>query len=253
MTRAMNLAQQHLDFAQHMTRVSRLVTLGEMAAGLAHELNQPLSAIATYAVASERLLTASGTQLPEVQEALREINAQALRAGDIIRRLRQLVRPRALHPEATDLNDLILQMWGLVESDARLNDVQIKFEPAQDLPVTELDGIQIQQVLFNLIHNGIEAFPDSIAAPRIVTVRTRQVDADALEMSVIDSGPGVDPAIANRMFEPFCTTKPEGTGLGLAVSRTIVQAHRGALEYRPNHPTGAIFSVMLPIVRLSPS
>src|SRR5687767_1169258 len=132
MTRALDLAQQHLDFAQHLTQVSRLVTLGEMAAGLAHELNQPLSAIATYAMASERLLTSSGTRLPEVSEALREINAQALRAGEIIRRLRQLVRPRALHPEPTDLSNLIRQMWGLVESDARLNDVQVTFEYAEN-------------------------------------------------------------------------------------------------------------------------
>lgn len=240
--------QDPLVFAQRMTHVSRLVTLGEMAAGLAHELNQPLSAIATYAMACDRLLAASDAPVSaDVREAVVEINAQAQRAGEIIRRLRRLVRPRELQPKPADANELIRELWSLLESDARLHDVQMIFEPAAALPEVLVDGIRIQQVLFNLIHNAIEAIAGQIGGKRQIRVSTRRTGAGDIEISVCDSGPGVDPVILGRLFEPFSTTKPEGTGLGLAVGRSIVNAHRGKLEYRPNLPGGACFVLTLPI------
>ncbi len=245
-------APSNLEFLQHLTRVSRLVTLGEMAAGLAHELNQPLSAIASYAMASERLLKSSGAQLPEVSFALQEISAQALRAGDIIRRLRQVVRPREPLLAQANLNELIRQIWSLVESDARLHDARVQFEPAADLPLTAVDSTQIQEVLFNVIHNAVEAVSANDHATRLIVVSTRSTSPDEIEICVADQGPGVDPNVAGRIFEPFCTTKPDGTGLGLAVSRTIAVAHHGRLEYRPNVPAGACFLLALPIVQ-SPS
>lgn len=229
-----------------MTHVSRLATMGEMAAGIAHELNQPLAAIATYAQASQRLLEPGVADIDEVRGALRQIASQALRAGEVIRRLRSLVQDRATRREPSDANEVIGEVATLTETDARLHDVRIRFELAAGLPRVEIDRVQIQQVLLNLFRNAIEALESGGAAAREIAVRTR-LDADGeLELSVCDNGPGVAPHILDTMFDPFCTSKAEGTGLGLAISRSIVEAHHGRLGHRPNEPRGACFYVRLP-------
>lgn len=240
-------AEEQRRTQQRMARVSHLATMGEMAAGIAHEINQPLAAISNYALACERLLEAPGSELEEVQGALRQISGQALRAAEIIRRVRSLVRTHEPRREPADINELVRELSALTRGDALLHDVQMSLELADGLPSINVDGIQIQQVLLNLVHNAIEALSASGMGERRVTVRTRRHDPDEIEVCVIDCGPGVDPAIVERMFEPFCTTKEQGTGLGLAISKSIVEAHRGRLEYRPNAPRGACFVVTLPI------
>jgi C4-dicarboxylate-specific signal transduction histidine kinase len=226
-----------------MRRVSHLATLGEMAGAIAHEINQPLTAISNFAVASERLLAAPEPDLGEIRDALRQIAGQAMRAGEIIRRIRELVRSRETSREPADINGLIREVWALTHADARLHGVR---QLAEELPAAVVDGIQIQQVLLNLIHNGIEALMGDTDSEREVIVRSHYSGRGEIEISVVDSGPGVNPSLAGRIFEPFCTTKEQGTGLGLAISRTIVEAHRGRLEYRPNVPHGACFIMTLP-------
>lgn len=234
---------------QRMRRVSHLATLGEMAGAIAHEINQPLTAITNFAVASERLLAAPEPELAEIRDALRQIAGQALRAGEIIRRIRDLVRTREARREPADINGLVSQVSALTQSDARLHGVRLSLDLAGDLPPAVVDGIQIQQVLLNLIHNAIEALASDMEGAREVLVQSRRTASGEIELAVVDNGPGVDPSIAQRLFDPFCTTKEQGTGLGLAISRTIAEAHRGRLELRPNVPRGACFVLTLPADR----
>jgi two-component system sensor kinase FixL len=245
-------AEEQQQMRQRMARVSHLVTMGEMAAAIAHEINQPLAAISNYALASERLLQATDPDLAEVQEAMRQISSQALRAAEIIRRVRHLVRMHEPQRTRMDINQVVEELTILIKSDAHQHGVQLLLELADDLPVVEIDGIQIQQLLVNLIHNAVESLAASAAAEKRIVVRTRQPAASEIEISVADNGPGVDPAIAGRIFDPFCTTKEQGTGLGLAISKSIVGLHRGRIEYRPNTPCGACFVVTLPTGRESP-
>jgi two-component system sensor kinase FixL len=245
-------AEEQQRMQHRMARVSHLVTMGEMAAAIAHEINQPLTAISNYAIACERLLQTPEPELAEVQDAMRQIASQALRAGEIIRRVRHLIRMHEPRRERANINKLIEELSALTKSDAHQHGVQLSLELADDLPSIEIDGIQIQQVLVNLIHNAVEALDASDAAEKWIIVRTHRAAAGEIEISVSDCGPGVDPAIAGRIFDPFCTTKEQGTGLGLAISKSIVGSHRGRIEYQPNTPRGARFVVTLPIGRELP-
>jgi two-component system sensor kinase FixL len=241
------VAEEQQLMRDRMSRVSHLATLGEMAGAIAHEINQPLAAISNYALACQRLLKAQDPGNAEIQDALEQISGQALRAAEIIRRVRSLVRERAPHRALCDVNALIHEVSALVRSEARPQGVQLCLELEDGLPSLELDGIQIQQVLLNLIHNSIEALATAGGSERRVTVRTGQPTPGELKIDVIDCGPGVDPELATRMFDPFCTTKEHGTGLGLAISKSIIEAHRGRLTYQANLPTGACFSIHLPV------
>ena len=232
---------------ERLTHVARLSTLGEMTTGLAHELNQPLTALATYAQAAERLAAQGPAQHDEVVSALRQITAQALRAGAIIKRLRALVRNRETQEELLDLNAVVRELAVLAESDARSNNVQLQLELAPALPPVLGDAIQLQQVMLNLLRNAIDAVCADAASARTICLRTA-LGAEGVEVAVLDSGPGIDAAIRERLFEAFATTKPEGTGLGLAISRSIVESHRGRLMWRDNPPRGSCFYFQLPAV-----
>lgn len=227
--------------------VSRLATVGEMASGIAHELNQPLAAIANYAQACDRLLTRPDADREEIHLALKEITTQAVRAGDIIRKLRNLARDQVDRRESTDINVLLTELMDLVRSDAKAHAVQLRLELGKELPPLKVHRTQIQQVVLNLVRNALESLSEAETGLREVILRTaRGHDAD-LELSVCDNGLGVAPEIEPRLFEPFCTSKPAGSGLGLAISRTIIGEHRGTVTYRPNTPTGACFVVRLPL------
>jgi two-component system sensor kinase FixL len=239
---------------QRMAHVARLATLGEMAAAIAHELNQPLSAIANYASAAARILPqpAAAAADPESQEgvrsALAQISAQALRAGEVIRRLRSLVQKRDTRRERADVNQLVEEVVAFSRSDARLHDVELRTELDPDLPALHIDGIQIQQLLLNLVRNSIEALASESTAGRVVSVSTARDGDSGIVIKVTDNGCGIPAALAAQVFEPFCTTKETGTGLGLAISRSIAEAHRGSLTYEPNLPHGACFLLRLPLV-----
>ncbi len=228
-----------------LMHVSRLAAIGEMAAGLAHELNQPLAAVANYAQACERLLGVAQPDVEEVRDALRQITEQAVRAGDIISRLRGLTRAPESSREVCDVNALIRELADLLESDARAHNSRCRIELADGLAPLRLDRAQIQQVILALVRNALEALQGRPCSAREVVVSTvREPDGDVL-IEVSDNGPGISAEIAPRLFEPFCTTKTAGTGLGLASSRTIARAHRGTLDYRPGDP-GACFMLRLP-------
>ncbi len=226
---------------ERLTHVSRMATMGEMAAGIAHELNQPLSAIATYARACERFLKSAEPDLPETLSSLSEIGLEAMRAGEIIRRLRQLVSTNPTEQEPAQLNDLLRDLGVLMQADARVHRTQIDFDLAPTLPLMRADRAQLQQMVLSLVRNAIEALVEAGTPSRKVTIRTRRAPDGRIELSVGDNGPGVGPEMAERLFMPFVTTKSRGTGLGLAISQSIAQAHGATIAYRPNEPSGACF------------
>jgi PAS domain S-box-containing protein len=240
--------EQDAHLAQdRITRVARLATMGEMAAGIAHELNQPLTAITTYARACERFIDMPEPDMAELREAVREIGAEGLRAGRIIGRLRQLVRTDSPDERApVDLNGIIEELAPLLSADARVHDARLRFTLADKLPLVSANAAQIQQVVLNLARNAFEAVLEVPAREREVEISTMHCSSGDLEIRVCDSGPGVSPAISDRMFHPFATSKPNGTGLGLAISRTIVHAHGGTIDSQPAIARGARFDVCLP-------
>lgn len=234
------------DARERMMHVSRLATMGEMASGISHELNQPLAAIANYAQACSRLLASSSPDLADVREALQQITEQAIRSGEIIRRFRNLLRNRAIALESVSLNDVIAEVEPLTHADARASGVHVILDLAADIPLTSLDRAQMQQVLLNLLRNSIDAVEATPPGRREVVIRTARDSHGDVQLSVIDNGPGVPEEMRERLFMPFATTKEHGTGLGLVISRTIVEAHHGRLEYQPHKPHGAVFVVTLP-------
>src|SRR6185503_15393056 len=226
---------------ERLTHVSRMATMGEMAAGIAHELNQPLSAIATYARACERFLNSAQPDLPETLSSLAEISAEAMRAGEMIRRLRQLVSNHPSEREPTQINDLVRDLSVLMQADARVHRTQIDFDLQPTLPLVRADRAQLQQMVLSLVRNAVEALGEAGTTGRKVAVRTARAPDGRVELSVCDNGPGVSPDMVDRLFMPFVTTKSTGTGLGLAISQTIAQAHGATLAYRMNEPAGACF------------
>ena len=228
---------------------SRLATVSETATGIAHELNQPLAAIANYAQACDRLLSQPNADLDEVRAALREIAGQSVRAGDIIRRLRGLLRPHRSQCQATDINVLITELTELVKSEADAHHVRFRAELGRELPKIEVDVIQIQQLILNLVRNAIDALQDRPAGGRELLVRTSRAQDGDVEVLVSDNGTGVPATLVPRLFEPFTTSKPYASGLGLAIGRTIALEHNGTLSHRPNSPSGSCFVLRLPSPR----
>lgn len=240
------LGDQGLLLTGRMMHVSRLATIGEMASGIAHELNQPLSAIANYAHASVRMLKAPNADMNDVREALEEIAKQAERAGDIIRRMRNLVRQDETEHASVNANDLMQGLTELLQADARAHDTRLRLDLQAALPEILVEPVQIQHVLMNLVRNSLEALSDTPAGQREIVLGTTLTPDGYVELYVADNGPGVSPSAAARLLEPFFTTKETGTGLGLAISNTIVRAHEGKFGHRPNSPSGACFYVQIP-------
>lgn len=241
--------EERLVAQDRLTRVARMATMGEMAAGVAHELNQPLTAITTYARACERYLEQPEPDFAEIREAVHEIGAEGLRAGEIIRRLRALVRNDVVQRHAADINTLIDEIKVLINADARTLDARLRFSCTPGLPRAEIDPVQIQQVVLNLVRNALEALQEMSPGTREIEVGTSLTKDGELEIRVTDNGPGIAAEVAGRIFDPFCTTKASGTGLGLAISRTIVESHKGIIGTVPAAPHGASFFVRLPAQR----
>ena len=229
-----------------LLNVSRMATIGEMAAGVAHELNQPLTAIANYAHACGRLLSRPQADPAELREGLRQITVQTARAAEILRRLRALARSRRAEHAPASINELVTELQELLETDAVVHGVQLTLELAPELPEVLADPGQIQQVILNLIRNSLDALTGQAARGGEITIRTELSAAGEVQLSVTDNGPGVSADAMKRIFDPFFSTKENGTGLGLAITHTIVRAHGGSVGYRPNVPTGACFYILLP-------
>jgi two-component system sensor kinase FixL len=229
-----------------LLNVSRMATIGEMAAGIAHELNQPLTAIANYAHACERLLARPGPDPGDLREALRQIAAQTTRAADIIRRLRALAHSHQAAHVPVGMNEIVEQLQELMRTDASLHGVELTLGLATGLPQVLADAAQIQQVILNFLRNSLEALSAQPPGRPRVVISTSLVNGNAVQLSVCDNGPGLAPGSVNRVFDAFFSTKENGTGLGLAISSTIARAHGGSVGYRANTPVGACFFMVVP-------
>ena len=229
-----------------LARLARLSELGEMASTLAHELNQPLAAIANYARGCQRLLDMpGGAPSTQLKDALAEMAQQSLRAGDIIRHLREFVSRGGTEKSVTNVRKLIEEAGALALVGSREQDVRSVFDFAADTGDVLVDRIQIQQVLINLMRNAIEAMRAS--ARRELVVSTRLDGESHVVIEVADTGPGISKDIAARLFQPFVTSKPNGMGIGLSISKRIVEAHGGTLTTSDNAKGGAIFRIKLPL------
>lgn len=231
---------------ERLTHFSRLSTMGEMAAGLAHEINQPLSAIATYSQACQRLLRQDEPDLADVIAALEQVNAQALRAGEVIRRLRNFVKNREVKREWVNCERLLEDLRTLAETDARLYNVHLRLDVENDLPGVHADAVQLQQVVLNLVRNAIDAMVECPEDRREIVLRARRPEEGLVQITVADQGSGLAPGADEHLFNPFFTTKATGTGLGLAISHSIIRAHGGRLWHTPNVPCGMCFHFTLP-------
>ena len=229
-----------------LLNVSRMATIGEIAAGVAHELNQPLTAIANYAHACERLLARPGTDPNELREALRQIAAQTTRAADILRRLRALARSHRGEHTPVQVNALVEELHELMRTDASLHGVELTLDLAPGLPEVTADAGHIQQVILNFLRNSLEALAAQPPARPAVAISTRPADGGGVQLTVCDNGPGLSADAAKRVFHPFFSTKENGTGLGLAISSSIARAHGGSVGYQANTPAGACFYIALP-------
>ena len=230
-----------------LAHMSRLTTLGELTASIAHEVNQPIGAMVTNAAACARWLAAQPPAMTEAQAALANIVADGKRAGEVIARIRALTRRQAPRMELLDVNRKVREVLALVEHELKTHDIVLRTEFAPTLPSVAGDRVQLQQVLLNLLVNAIEAMSGVHDRARALTIVTAAQEPGAVVVEVRDSGPGLDEEGAERVFEPFYTTKAQGIGIGLSISRSIVEAHGGRLSASANQPHGAVFRFSLPV------
>lgn len=240
--RAEELARQQ---EARLQASARLITMGEMASSLAHELNQPLSAISSY-IAGSRNLIAAGAPQTEIDEALAKCQEQAQRAGRIIRRIYEFVRRHEPKTEPCDLDTLMSDLVTLIEADARRQRVRVVRDLAPALPTIQADGILLGQAILNLMRNGIESMSQTEEAFRVLSVSAKIVEEHVL-ISIGDRGCGVSPEAAAQLFEPFYTTKMEGLGVGLNICRSVVEAHHGRLWFEAVPAGGTLFHISLPL------
>lgn len=235
-----NLRQAQADLAH----VNRVTTMGELTASLAHEVNQPITAAVTNARTCLRWLTRDHPDIEEARAAAMRIAQDGTRAAQIINRIRMLFKKETPERESIDVNELIHQMVVLLSTEAARYSISMGTELQEGLPQIRADPVQLQQVLLNLIVNGIEAMKD-VQGRRELVIKSERGDKEAIKLSVSDTGVGL-PQAAEKMFDAFYTTKPQGTGMGLSISRSIVESHGGRLWASSNSPQGATFFVTLP-------
>jgi len=237
-------ARQHRARVAH---VARLSTLGEMAAGIAHEINQPLTAISLFAQAGRRLVDSGNFE--RMGEVCTKLNEHALRASEVVERMQTMARQGENVKAVMDCNDLIDTAVQLAESEARIYDIQIEFDKGPGLAPVSVDGVQIQQVALNLLRNGMEAMVATEGDARSISIRTCMREDGQIEVSVSDKGCGVPDEHADKLFTPFSTTKSSGMGMGLSISQAIVRAHGGSIGFHNNDDGGSTFWFTLPAVK----
>ena len=228
-----------------LARVARLSTMGEMATGIAHELNQPLAAIANFARGCLRRLRGGDVAPDDLLQPLEEICAQAERAGEVMRHVRDFVRKRETRMTAVDINRVVQGAAKLTELECRQNHAVVMLDLVPGQPRVWADSIMIEQVICNLIRNSVEAMAEARSPVRRVNLSTSRPDGDTVEIVVGDTGPGIDGVLIDRVFDQFFTTKPEGVGMGLSISRSIVESHGGGLRAESAAGGGATFRFTL--------
>ncbi len=245
---AVKESEQKLHQAQaELARVGRLSTMGELAASIAHEINQPLVGVVTNANACLEWLAAAPPDLREARKAVQRIARDGKRAGEVIARIRALLKKGEPIRAPLDLNDVIRETIAIMQPELNRQRVTLRRELASELPRVRADQIQLQQVLLNLIVNAADSLHAVTERPRLLRIRTLHHKSQVVRVEMRDSGAGIDPAQAKRLFEPFFSTKPHGLGLGLAISRSIIEAHGGRLWASRNRGPGMTFRFTLPV------
>lgn len=238
-------SRRRLDELAHLTR---LHSMGDLAAGLAHEINQPLTAILGHSRACLRMIDAGTADLPLLRESMQQIARQGERAAEVIRRLRRYVEKGEIERQPSELSASVREVLGLLQHEIKELAVQVRLKEASALPPLLLDRIQIEQVLVNLVRNALEAMKDAqVPAPELELTITLSEAPAGVRLSVCDNGPGFGERAVEQLFAPFFTTKSQGLGQGLSICRRIVDAHGGRIWAEPNQPKGATFHLWLPL------
>ena len=250
--------QRLLDAQMELAHVTRVTTLGELTASISHEVSQPLAAVVNAAAACRRWLDGGTPNLDEARSAVDWIIKESHRASEVIRRVRALANKTDLEKVPLDINDVVKEVIALVQREMDSHQVSSRIELAPALPMILGDRVQLQQVIINLVMNGIEAMQSVSDRPRELVIRSQQDESHRVLVTVTDSGVGISAENADRLFNAFFTTKSSGMGMGLSICRSIVEAHGGRLWTTANAPHGATFQFTLPVnadtcvVRLRP-
>jgi two-component system, LuxR family, sensor kinase FixL len=229
-----------------LAHVARFNLMGEMAAGIAHEINQPLAAIATYAQAGKRMLQRGNPDIAMLADICNKVDDQARRAGQVIDNLRKFIRKQEIETQSLDVNNVVKDVLNLIEVDAHSEGIPVRVRAAEGLPRVRADAVQLQQVLLNLTRNSVDAMRGGLGKERGIIIATELGEGRGVRIRVTDHGHGVSAQLGENIFHPFVTTKREGLGVGLAISKTIVQSYGGTLGYSENPSGGAVFTVELP-------
>ena len=245
-TEQLNAENEARQLRDRIAHVARITTLGEMVAGIAHEINQPLAAIVNYTEASQRLLRNESANPDDLLHAMKQASAQAHRAAKVLQRLRDFAKMRSIRRETVNPNSLVRDVVALAKLENPAPRSAITLELEKHLPPIEADAIQIQQVILNLIRNGIDAMQEAGTLEQNLIIRTVNEPDEFIRIEVIDWGPGVDEADADQIFDPFFSTKGSGMGLGLSICRSIARSHGGQLDFKNNPDQGATFYLRLP-------
>jgi C4-dicarboxylate-specific signal transduction histidine kinase len=246
MAEARESERRYRETQMEVAHANRVATIRQLMASIAHEVRQPITAALANAQAAQRWQAARPPDLDEVQQALSRFVKNAIGAGDVTGRICNLPRKAPPRKNTVDINEAIREVIELTRGEAAKTGVSVRTHLAEGLPLIHGDRVQLQQVSLNLIINAIEAMSDIAETPRELQITTAQAEPDGVLVAVRDSGPGVAPAVLERLFEAFYTTKPSGTGLGLSICRSIIEAHGGQLWVSTNLPRGAFFHFKLP-------
>jgi C4-dicarboxylate-specific signal transduction histidine kinase len=238
--------RQYREAQMALAHANRVTTMGQLTASITHEVNQPITAAITYALAARRWLSAEPPNFREVDDTLSLIVKEGRRAGEVVERVRALVKKVPARKDAVAINDAIVEVIALTRTEAANNSVSVRTQFAEDLPRVQGDRVQLQQVMLNLIVNAIQSMSGVEDGNRELHISTVSFEPDGVCVAVRDTGPGLSPETLSRLFEPFYTTKSEGMGIGLSICRSIIEAHGGRLWAIPCEPQGALFQFTIP-------
>jgi PAS domain S-box-containing protein len=238
--------QKYREMQTELAHANRVATIGQLTASIAHEVKQPIAAAVTGAQAAQRWLNLQPANLAEVRDQLLIIAREGKRAGDIIDRIRDLIKKAEARKELLNINDTIREVIELARGETKKNGISMQTDLDDRIQPLEGDRVQLQQVILNLIMNAVEAMNATIEGAKELLISTRKTHPDVVLVAVRDSGPGLAPANLDQLFDAFYTTKPAGLGLGLSICRSIIEAHGGRLSAKANVPRGAIFEFSLP-------
>ncbi len=238
--------RQYRELQMALAHANRITTMGQLTASIVHEVKQPITATATNAEAALRWLDRQPPNLDEARQTLADIVKDSHRAGDVIDRMRDLIKKAPPRKDRVEINGAIREVIELIYSEAVKNGVSVQTQFAESLPLIQGDRVQLQQVMLNLIINAIQAMSGLAAGVRELRITTENTESEGVRLAVRDSGPGLSSENFQRLFEPFYTTKPEGMGMGLSICRSIIEAHGGRLWAIPCKPQGALFQFTIP-------